>query len=249
MNILITNDDGISCNGILALEQVFKKKHNTFLIAPMKERSATSMALTVFDKMRVEKIFDDHYIVDGYPVDCVNIGLHGDIFPKIDLVLSGVNKGVNMGYDVLYSGTVGAARHAVVHGYYGIAISSGKVDLYADFTDEAEMTLQFVDTYFSKLKNNVVYSMNFPIGFQKDLSNFVPSRLGKRTYFDTYTKSTILGGVSEFFLGGSELGFLNEKDSDFDVYSKKLIPITAIGLNSTDEEENSKLKSVFDGSF
>ncbi len=204
------------------------------------------MALTVFDRMRVEKVYEDHYIVDGYPVDCVNIGLHGEIFPKIDLVLSGVNKGVNMGHDVLYSGTVGAARHAAVHGYYGLAISSGKAEVDADFSDEAEMVLEFLEKYFSKLKKGVVYSMNFPLGFQKDLSSIVVANLGKRTYFDTYTKTSIIGGVSEFFLGGSELGHIAEKNSDFDVYSRKKIPITAIALNSTDEEENLNLKSVLD---
>ena len=86
MNILITNDDGISSTGIKALEKILGKNHSTFLVAPLKEKSATSMALTIFDKMRVEKFNSNHYVVDGYPVGCVNIGLHGNIFPKIDLI-------------------------------------------------------------------------------------------------------------------------------------------------------------------
>lgn len=77
MNILITNDDGIASSGIKALEAVLRKEHDTFLIAPLRERSATSMALSIYDSMRVERINDNHYIVDGYPADCVNIGLHG----------------------------------------------------------------------------------------------------------------------------------------------------------------------------
>ena len=115
MNILISNDDGITSNGIHALKKALSRKHNVFLIAPAKEKSATSQALTIFHRMHVEKLDDTTYTVDGFPTDCVNIGLFGEIFPEIDMVVSGINRGVNMGHDVHYSGTVGAARHGAVN--------------------------------------------------------------------------------------------------------------------------------------
>lgn len=245
MNILITNDDGISCNGIIALEKAFKKKHKTFLIAPLKERSATSMALSIYDKMRVEKVYDDHYIVDGYPVDCVNIGLHGEIFPKIDLVISGINRGVNMGHDVHYSGTVGAARHAAVHGFLAIAVSSGKINIDSDYSREAELLLELLETKPETFKKGIVYNLNFPQEYKPSLSEIKAARLGKRTYFDTYTRTPIIGGIFDFFLGGSELGHIKESGTDFEAYYMNKISITPISLDPTEKPELEILKNMF----
>lgn len=233
MNILITNDDGISSKGILALEKELSKKYNTFLIAPLKERSVTSMAMTVYDKLRVEKINPQHVIVDGFPVDCVNIGLHGNVFPKIDLVVSGINRGVNLGYDVHYSGTVGAARHAAIHGILSLAVSSGRIHPEDDYEKEAVFIREFLETHWSVLYTNTVYSINFPPDCVAKLENLVPAKLGVRKYFDSYTVNNIIEGISEFYLGGSELGHLDQEGTDFRAYFSGKIPITALSLSQT----------------
>jgi 5'-nucleotidase len=93
VNILITNDDGITSLGIHALKKALSKKHSVFLISPAKERSATSQALTIFHRIHVEKLDDTTYTVDGFPTDCVNIGLFGNIFPEMDMIISGINRG------------------------------------------------------------------------------------------------------------------------------------------------------------
>ncbi len=243
MNILISNDDGISSNGIKALETVFKKKHNTFLIAPLKERSATSMALTIFDRMRVEKVLEDHYIVDGYPVDCVNIGLHGGIFPEIDMVLSGINRGVNMGHDVHFSGTVGAARHGAIHGKYSFAISSGKFHKDATYLAEAEVILELIETKLDSFKKGIVYNINFPTEFSKNIHEIKITKLGKRLYTDTYKKTNIIGGVYDFFLGGSDLSYIDTPGSDFHAFYLNQISLTPISLDTTDYTEFDRLLS------
>ncbi|PJZ67267.1 5'/3'-nucleotidase SurE [Leptospira wolffii] len=237
MNILITNDDGITSNGILALENVLGKKHNTFLIAPLKERSATSMALSIYDSLRVEKVNENHYIVDGYPVDCVNIGLHGNIFPKIDAVLSGINRGVNMGHDVHYSGTVGAARHGAIHNRISLAISSGNVDKTYDFLSEAELVSEILDAWSDHFQSGTVYNINIPLRFERDLSSIETVSLGKRTYVDTYHSNPIIGGISDFYLGGSELGHVEEPGTDFDTFFRGKVALTPLGLNQTYEPE------------
>ncbi|EMJ94629.1 5'/3'-nucleotidase SurE [Leptospira alstonii] len=234
MNILITNDDGIASFGIKALEAVLQKEHNTFLIAPLRERSATSMALSIYDSMRVERINDNHYIVDGYPADCVNIGLHGDIFPKIDFVLSGVNRGVNMGHDVHYSGTVGAARHGAIHNRLSLAVSSGNVTKDYDYIREAEFVRSFINEYSSLLKVGVVYNMNIPSDFVSSLENLKITKLGKRTYEDTYSKKNIIGGIADFYLGGSELGHSAEDGTDFTAFFSGNISLTPLSLDQTD---------------
>ncbi|EMN91129.1 5'/3'-nucleotidase SurE [Leptospira weilii str. Ecochallenge] len=234
MNILITNDDGIASSGIKALEAILQKEHDTFLIAPLRERSATSMALSIYDSMRVERINDNHYIVDGYPADCVNIGLHGDIFPKIDFVLSGINRGVNLGHDIHYSGTVGAARHGAVHSRLSLAVSSGNVTKDYDYIREAEFVRHFINEYSSLLKVGIVYNMNIPFDFVSSTENLRITRLGKRTYEDTYSKKNIIGGIADFYLGGSELGHDTEEGTDFTAFFSGKISLTPLSLDQTD---------------
>ncbi len=242
MNILITNDDGISSQGIRALERVLGNSHNTYLIAPLKERSATSMALTIFDKMRVEKFNSNHYVVDGYPVDCVNIGLHGEIFPKMDLVISGINRGVNMGNDVHYSGTVGAARHAAIHKYKSIAVSSGNKNEGYDYILEAEDISKFIKDNYHRLTPGIIYNINFPIKYEP-YPKIVTTKLGIRTYTDSYHKTGIYENISEFFLGGSELGSSITEDSDFLAYDNGYISVTPISLETTAFTEIEKIKN------
>ncbi|WP_061223501.1 5'/3'-nucleotidase SurE [Leptospira weilii] len=234
MNILITNDDGIASSGIKALEAILQKEHDTFLIAPLRERSATSMALSIYDSMRVERINDNHYIVDGYPADCVNIGLHGDIFPKIDFVLSGINRGVNLGHDIHYSGTVGAARHGAVHSRLSLAVSSGNVTKDYDYIREAEFVRHFINEYSSLLKVGIVYNMNIPFDFVSSMEDLRITRLGKRTYEDTYSKKNIIGGIADFYLGGSELGHATEEGTDFTAFFSGKISLTPLSLDQTD---------------
>jgi 5'-nucleotidase len=242
MNILITNDDGISSAGIKALEKVLGKNHSTFLVAPLKEKSATSMALTIFDKMRVEKFNSNHYVVDGFPVDCVNIGLHGDIFPKIDLVISGINRGVNMGYDVHYSGTVGAARHAAIHKIKSIAVSSGNRNDSYDYISEAGDISKFIQDHYNNLTPGFIYNINFPVEY-KPYPELKSTKLGIRTYTDSYHKTNIYENISEYFLGGSELGSSITDDSDFLAYDLGYISITPISLETTAFSELEKIKN------
>lgn len=239
MNILITNDDGISSQGILALERFLSRDHNTYLVAPLKEKSCTSMALTLFEGMRVERVNDNHYIVDGFPADCVNIGLYSGIFPEIDLVLSGINRGVNMGYDVHYSGTVGAAKHGALHGKLSISASSVRIDPADGYEREAILVRDFINEYATRLKNDIVYNLNFPeeIRGNKDLTELKWTYLGKRVYRENYIKKNIIGGVSEFTLNGSELDRMHEVGSDFEAFENGYIPISAVRLNMTHSEE------------
>ncbi|MCB1160637.1 MAG: 5'/3'-nucleotidase SurE [Leptospiraceae bacterium] len=247
MNILISNDDGIACNGILALEKVLQKKHKVFLVAPLKEKSATSQAMSIFDTLRVERVNDNHYIVDGFPVDCVNIGLHGKIFPFIDMVISGINRGVNMGYDVHYSGTVGAARHGAINNCYALAVSSGKLGHNDDYIEEAEFISSLIEEKFEYFKKKVVYNINLPPGFNKNLSELEITKPGIRTYKDEYKVQNIIGNVFEFCLGGSELGHRSMEGSDFDAYDRGNVSITPLSLESLHEGEYTDMKQYFHG--
>ncbi len=127
MRILLTNDDGIFAEGLCALYDALCMEHEVFVVAPEAERSAVGHAITIADPLRVKKVKRGRkffgYAVNGTPADCVKIAVHELIGPQIDIVLSGINRGANVGINVLYSGTVSAATEGVILGYPGIAIS------------------------------------------------------------------------------------------------------------------------------
>ncbi len=127
MRILLTNDDGIFAEGLCALYDVLCQDHEVFVVAPEAERSAVGHAITIADPLRVKKVKRGNkffgYAVNGTPADCVKIAIYELIGPNIDLVLSGINRGANVGINVLYSGTVSAATEGVILGYPGIAVS------------------------------------------------------------------------------------------------------------------------------
>ena len=133
MKILLSNDDGVFATGIRALAAELSKKNEIYVSAPDSERSAVSRAMTLFSPIRARKTTIkglpdiSAYAVSGTPVDCVRLAL-GNLFPKPDLVVSGINHGPNLGTDVLYSGTVAAAHEAALLGYQSIAISCRSYD-------------------------------------------------------------------------------------------------------------------------
>ncbi|MCX8031758.1 MAG: 5'/3'-nucleotidase SurE, partial [Thermodesulfovibrionales bacterium] len=119
MNILISNDDGFKSRGIQLLMEEVAKKHSIFVVAPDRERSAVSHKITLTSPIRVNKVSENVYTTDASPADCIKIAFLGIIKEKIDLVISGINHGPNMGVDVFYSGTVAVAREGVMKGVPG----------------------------------------------------------------------------------------------------------------------------------
>ena len=125
MNILLTNDDGIQAKGLNILaERLEKDGHNVYVVAPDSNRSAVSHHITMWNTNTLKKSGDNRWACSGYPSDCVCVCLESDLFDfKFDVVISGINQGANMGTDIVYSGTCGAARQAVLNGVPGIALS------------------------------------------------------------------------------------------------------------------------------
>ena len=109
MNILVTNEDGIHADGLRALAKALRPLGTVTVIAPDREQSAASHALTLHRPLRIKKVEDGVLSVDGTPTDCVLLAVHGFLKQKPDLVVSGINHGPNMGNDTAYAGTVAAA--------------------------------------------------------------------------------------------------------------------------------------------
>jgi 5'-nucleotidase len=121
--ILLTNDDGIEAEGLRTLEKSLKDLAHVVVVAPDQERSAVSHGLTLRTELRPKEVRPDHYVINGTPADCVIFALRHLFVQTPDLVISGINHGANLGDDIMYSGTVAAAREAAAHGVPSIALS------------------------------------------------------------------------------------------------------------------------------
>src|SRR3972149_679968 len=119
--ILVSNDDGIRSEGILKLASALRRVGTVYVVAPDRERSARSHSLTLHRPLRVEEVGPRMYAIDGTPTDCVTLAVNGILPVRPDIVVSGINRGGNLGEDVSYSGTVSAAMEGTLLGIPSIA--------------------------------------------------------------------------------------------------------------------------------
>jgi 5'-nucleotidase len=123
MRLLLANDDGVHAPGIKALFEELKSIHDTTIVAPLEERSTTGHSLSLDKPLRLEKLASNIYGCSGFPGDCTLMGLHLMKDHRPDVVISGINRGANLGQDLYYSGTIAAAREATFHRVPAIAVS------------------------------------------------------------------------------------------------------------------------------
>src|SRR6188472_1220052 len=129
--ILVTNDDGIHSAGLTSLAKALSRVGDVWVVAPDRERTAVAHAVTLHKPLRIHQVEKQVYAINGTPVDCVNLALLNILPKRPDLLVSGINKGVNLGDDVLYSGTVSAAMEGTILGIPSMAVSQeGKEHFY-----------------------------------------------------------------------------------------------------------------------
>ena len=162
--ILVTNDDGVHAPGIRALADALCGLGEIFVVAPDREASASAQSLTLKHPLRAEKIESGTFAVDGTPADCVNLAIVKLLPRRPSLVVSGINRGGNMGDDVFYSGTVGAAREATFFGVHAIAMSlAARADL--DYTPAARFARRLAKMVLERgLPERTLLNVNVPPG-------------------------------------------------------------------------------------
>ena len=168
--ILVTNDDGYRSDGIKALAEALAPLGEITIVAPIEEASAIGHALTLRRPLRLDHISDRVYAVDGTPTDCVNIAVTQIYRGLPDLVVSGINKGWNLGDDVTYSGTVAGALEAALLGIPGIAVSlrANRVGVPYEFGPSAQAAATLADAVLQRpLPPRTFLNMNLPKGQPK----------------------------------------------------------------------------------
>lgn len=232
MLILVTNDDGIHTPGIGVLAEKLAGIARVVVVAPDRERSAVGHSLTLHSPLRAEEIRPGFYAVDGTPTDCVNLGIHGLLSERPRLVVSGINRGGNLGDDITYSGTVAAAFEATLMGVpaFAVSLESGPFTA-ADFEIAALFSVTLAQEVLRRgLPPDTFLNVNVPAGNPRGVRL---TRQGKRLYGDVVVENVDPRGRKYYWLGGGELGFQNVEGTDFHAVNEECISVTPLHLDLT----------------
>ncbi|GIW40677.1 MAG: 5'-nucleotidase SurE [Candidatus Binatia bacterium] len=234
MRILLCNDDGIHSAGLRALEEAVSPLGEVYVVAPDREQSASSHALTLHRPLRVEQLDERHYMVDGTPTDCVNLAVNGLLRDRRpDLVLSGINHGSNLGDDITYSGTVSAAMEGTLLGIPSAAISVAGRERF-DFRAAAEFAQKLVRALEKKgLPPDTLLNVNVPALPSELVRGVALTRMGKRRYGDAIVEKTDPRGKKYYWIGGDEAGFVEDEGTDFAAVARGMISVTPLHLDLT----------------
>ena len=246
MRILLTNDDGINAEGLRVLAAELQKEHDIFVVAPDQERSASSHSITFRHPLLSHQVKDNWHAISGTTVDCVNLGVNGLMKQKPDLVISGINRGANLGCDIFYSGTVAGAREAGILGIPAFAISvEFKGDERIDYQPAAEFARKFA--YFvqnQKYVNRIIFNINFPLLPKNKIKGSRFTRQGIRIYESKVIEREDPRGNKYYWLNGDVVGGQQIPDSDIVAIQEGYISISPLELDTTDCELLSELKKL-----
>lgn len=232
--ILATNDDGIHSPGLATLVDAVATFEQVVVVAPDRNRSAIGHALTLDTPLRAEEIRSGFFAVDGTPTDCVNLGVHGLVEGKPQMVISGINLGANLGDDITYSGTVCAAMEAALMGFPAIAFSLDTREFCKDDLARAFSVVDYLVQHVLKkgLPPGIFLNVNIPSGRIKGVSF---TRQGKRHYGEGIVHKTDPRGRSYYWLGGGFTGFEDIPGSDCNAIAAGHVSITPLRTSMTSE--------------
>jgi len=229
MKILITNDDGIDSPGLQKLASLLRAggKHKVFIIAPDTNRSGISNALSLISgPVKLLAAGEDAWSCSGFPGDCVLIGLREAIIERPDIVISGINRGANLGTDIIYSGTVAAARQASLSGIPSIALSLAGNRPY-NWDMAASWSAEHFEELLNFWKEGSFLNVNIPNskGRPEGIETTWPA---PRSYSDYLKLVTAVDGSQWCFLYGEEQLAGSEPGSDCNAISRNFVSISII---------------------
>lgn len=238
--ILVSNDDGIGSEGIKALKKALKPLGDVYVVAPDRERSAASHSLTLHRPLRADEVAPGEFAVDGTPTDCVTLAIHKLLPRRPDIVVSGINKGGNLGEDISYSGTVSAAIEGTLLGIPSVAVSLvARKDF--DFTRAAAYSAKVAKQVLKRgLPENTLLNINIPN--VKPLKKALITTQGKRVYGDVIIEKFDPRGRKYYWIGGDMLHWDGADNCDFAAVSEGHVSITPIHLDMTCHREMEELE-------
>lgn len=242
MNILVANDDGVFAPGIQALAQALKPLGRVVVVAPESERSGYSSALTLDRPLRPIQIAPDIWAVNGTPADCVYLSMNGMFDFEFDLVVSGINSGANLGDDVLYSGTIGAAFEGrlMKHAAIAVSLAGANVRNYEraeDYAIAAQWVHDFIAQGLPELPARHIFNINIPD--VKQIQGVQLTYQGRRLQSKPISSHVDPRGRQVYWIGLAGEAVTEPKknlknfQSDFFAVAKGYVSITPIHMDAT----------------
>lgn len=248
MNILITNDDGITAKGIQIIAQRLQNSHNILVVAPDSQKSASSHSITltnplIVKKEKIEGIDAPCFSVSGTPVDCTKIAITTIASEKIDIVVSGINDGFNLGTDVIYSGTVSAAVEGALNNTPAIALScDGNEESYEIAADYAEKILNKIR---SEKIGNTVLNVNIPSISKDKLKGLKVCKIGERNYNNVYVEVEKSDDNVVYKITGAPDDAMQD-NTDVDMIKEGYITVTPLHYDLTNFNLITKVENILE---
>ena len=237
MNILVSNDDGILAQGLAVLADVCRTIGRVTIVAPDREQSGASHALTLNRPLRAERHPDGAYQVDGTPTDCVLLALGALLKEKPDVVVSGINHGPNMGEDVLYSGTVAAAMEGLSLGIPGIAVSfaGNRLEREAHLAGQRDWLARLLTSAATRkdFPKETLLNVNLPPVPADAIKGIQVTTLGRRVFSDSLTETRDPWNRKMYWIGGGQTEWSGREDSDFRAVQEGYISVTPLHVDLT----------------
>lgn len=238
--ILVTNDDGVHSPGLISLFDAMKHLGDAYIVAPDRERSAVSHALTMHKPLRVEELRDHVFSINGTPTDCVAIGMNKILRERPAFIVSGINKGANLGDDITYSGTVSAAIESTIMGIPAFAISlviTKQDPLPLNFEPSARIALE-IGKYILEhsLPYDTLLNVNVPNVPAGKIKGMKFTRQGKRIYDESIQETFDPYGEKHYWIGGGKPYWEHGEDTDIQAVLDKCVSITPVHLDLTNYE-------------
>lgn len=239
MNILITNDDGIYAEGLFALKSALERIGRVHVVAPDRPRSACGHSITLHKPLRADKVKlrdgSTGYATNGTPSDCVSLAMLGVVEEPVDLVISGINHGPNLGWDLTYSGTVSAAMEGAIMGAQAFAISVASYADDVDYSIAANLAVELAKILEQhKLPESTLLNVNVPALSGAEIQGIEVTRQGKRRYTGSIEKRSDPTGRDYYWLGGDLPHDVLVEGTDVKAIADDKVSVTPIHLDLTD---------------
>lgn len=231
--ILLTNDDGIYSDGLIKLEEALREVGEVYTVAPASEMSGASHSLTLARPLRIRRIDDRHWTVDGTPTDCVTLALNKILGPEElpDICVSGINHGGNLGDDATYSGTVAGALEATILGVPGLAFSLVARENF-DFTEAARFAVTAVrKSLVERLPEGTLLNINIPPGAIKGVR---VTRQGLKNARPVISEHIDPRGKPYFWIGEEYFSSDREDGTDYHAIEQGFVSVTPLRSDMTD---------------
>lgn len=243
MLILVTNDDGVHAPGIRILSQALRELGRVVIAAPDRERSAASHSLTLHHPLRMEEVTEDCFAVDGTPTDCIHLAVHVILDQKPDLLVSGINRGGNLGDDITYSGTVWGALEGNLMGIpsFSISLVDYRNEDYRPAARFAVKVASWIEEY--GLPEQTILNINVPDDPDQNLDRYLITHQGRRRFAETVIQKEDPRGRSYFWIGGEPLPPEGGIETDVGAVGDGFISVTPLHADMTNHQALERIRS------